>query len=73
VKTLIAPASAPNLITDGVPLPVSGHAYTKISALFIEESGSINDVNLPNGDGRYNFVSQLTLTLIRPARSVMFM
>jgi len=58
---------APYLTTDDVPLPGSGPSYTRESALFIEESGSISDVNLPNVNVRYNFVSKLTLTLISPA------
>lgn len=57
---------APYATTDDVALPGSGPAYTKTSALFIEESGSISDVNLPNVNVRFNFVSKLTLTLISP-------
>ncbi|TXF88260.1 T9SS type A sorting domain-containing protein [Neolewinella aurantiaca] len=52
---------------DDVNLPGSGPSYVRTSALFIEESGAISDVNLPNVDVRYNFVSKLTLTLISPA------
>ncbi len=58
---------APYLTVDDVPLPGSGPSYTRTSALFIEESGTISDVNLPNVNVRFNFVSKLTLALISPA------
>ncbi|MEM9528604.1 MAG: T9SS type A sorting domain-containing protein, partial [Bacteroidota bacterium] len=49
------------------PLPGSGPAFTRESRIFIEDQGTISDVNLPNVDLRYNFVSVLTLTLESPA------
>lgn len=57
---------APYATVDDVALPGSGPSYVRTSALFIEESGVISDVNLPNVNVRYNFVSKLTLTLISP-------
>jgi subtilisin-like proprotein convertase family protein len=57
----------PYATVDDVALPGSGPAYVRISTLFIEESGAISDVNLPNVNVRYNFVSKLTLTLTSPA------
>ncbi len=60
-------ACAPYQQTDDISLPGSGPSYVKTSALFIEESGSISDVNLPNINIRFNFVSLLTVTLVSPA------
>jgi len=60
-------ACAPYMTQDAVALPGSGPSYTRSSALFIEESGSISDVNLPNVNVRFNFVSELTLALVSPA------
>ena len=60
-------ACTPYQTLDDVPLPGSGPAYVRTSALFIEESGAISDINLPNVNVRYNFVSNITLTLVSPA------
>lgn len=49
------------------PLPGSGPAFTRESRILVEDQGVISDVNLPNVDLRYNFVSVLTLTLESPA------
>jgi subtilisin-like proprotein convertase family protein len=56
----------PYVMTDDVALPGSGPSYVRTSALFIEESGVISDLNLPNVNVRFNFASKLTLTMISP-------
>lgn len=59
---------------EDIALPGSGRAYIKESRIFIEQSGSISDLNIPNVTLRYNFASQITLTLVSPAgtRVVMY-
>jgi subtilisin-like proprotein convertase family protein len=54
---------------DDVPvgLPGSGPSFTRESRLFIEQSGAISDLNLPNVNIQYNFASSVTLTLVSPA------
>ncbi|MFK8165490.1 MAG: reprolysin-like metallopeptidase [Lewinella sp.] len=50
-----------------IGLPGSGPAFTRESRIFIEQSGAISDINLPNVNIQYNFASEVTLTLISPA------
>ena len=50
-----------------VTLPGTGPSFERESVLFIEEQGTINDINIPNVNVRYNFASNLTLTLVSPA------
>ncbi|WP_175489249.1 reprolysin-like metallopeptidase [Neolewinella agarilytica] len=59
---------------ESISLPGSGRGYTKDSRIFIEQTGSISDLNIPNVTLRYNFASQITLTLVSPAgtRVVMY-
>lgn len=52
---------------DPVTLPGTGPSFTRESTLFIEEQGTINDINIPNVNIRYNFASNVTVTLISPA------
>lgn len=54
---------------DGNPigLPGSGPSFVRESAIFIEQSGTISDINIPNVNVQYNFASKVTLTLISPA------
>ncbi|MFT5998391.1 MAG: subtilisin-like proprotein convertase family protein [Neolewinella sp.] len=58
-----------SFVPDDLPigLPGSGPAFTRESRLFIEQSGSISDLNLPNVNIQYNFASTVTLALISPA------
>lgn len=53
--------------TDGVSLPGTGPSFTRESTLFIEEQGVINDINIPNVNVRYNFASEVSVTLVSPA------
>lgn len=50
-----------------IGLPGSGPAFTRESRIFIEQSGSISDINIPNVNVQYNFASKITLTLVSPA------
>ena len=50
-----------------IGLPGTGGSFERESLLFIEESGTISDVNLPNVKLNYNFVSALKITLVSPA------
>ncbi|MFT7121239.1 MAG: subtilisin-like proprotein convertase family protein [Neolewinella sp.] len=50
-----------------VTIPGTGPAVTRESTLFIETQGAISDINLPNVNIRYNFVSKLIVTLVSPA------
>jgi len=52
---------------EDIALPGSGRSYVKDSRIFIEQSGDISDLNIPNVTLRYNFASQITLTLVSPA------
>jgi subtilisin-like proprotein convertase family protein len=54
---------------DDVPigLPGSGPAFTRESRIFIEQSGGISDLNLPNVNVQYNFASEVTIALVSPA------
>ncbi|MEM9929150.1 MAG: T9SS type A sorting domain-containing protein, partial [Bacteroidota bacterium] len=50
-----------------VGLPGSGPSFVRESPLFIEQSGTISDVNIPNVNVQYNFASNVTITLVSPA------
>jgi len=50
-----------------IGLPGNGPAFTRESILFIETAGAISDINLPNVNVRYNFASEVTVTLVSPA------
>lgn len=50
-----------------VGLPGNGPAFTRESILFIEQSGTISDLNIPNANVRYNFASKVTISLTSPA------
>ncbi|MEO0731356.1 MAG: reprolysin-like metallopeptidase [Bacteroidota bacterium] len=50
-----------------VPMPGTGPSFTRESSIFIEDQGTISDVNIPIVNVRYNFVSKITLTLVSPA------
>ena len=52
---------------DAVTLPGTGPSFTRESTLFIEEQGTISDINIPNVNVRYNFASNVSLTLVSPA------
>ena len=52
---------------DAVPLPGTGAAFVRTSTIFVEEAGSISDLNIPNLLVNYSFVSNVKLTLISPA------
>lgn len=52
---------------DPVTLPGTGPSFSRESTLFIEEQGTINDINIPNVNVRYNFASNVKITLISPA------
>ncbi len=55
-------------MTDGaVTLPGTGPSFSRESTIFIEEQGTINDINIPNVNIRYNFASNVKVSLISPA------
>ena len=50
-----------------VALPGSGGAFSRQSAITVEQSGTISDLNLPSVQVNYQFASRVTLTLTSPA------
>lgn len=52
---------------ESVTLPGTGPSFTRESTLFIETQGTINDINIPNVNVRYNFASNVSITLVSPA------
>ncbi len=50
-----------------ITLPGSGRAFVRQSTIFVETQGNISDINIPNVKVRYNFASNVTLTLQSPA------
>ncbi|MGB3546847.1 MAG: reprolysin-like metallopeptidase [Saprospiraceae bacterium] len=50
-----------------VSLPPNGPPITKTSEVFVVESGIISDINIPNILINYQFIKELTLTLVSPA------
>jgi subtilisin-like proprotein convertase family protein len=50
-----------------IGLAGNGPAFSRESILFIEQSGAINDLNIPNANIRYNFASKVTISLTSPA------
>lgn len=52
---------------DAVGLPGNGPAFERSSTIFVEESGTISDLNIPNILLSYSFVRNVKLTLISPA------
>jgi len=50
-----------------ITMPGNGPAFLRASTIFIEQTGTISDINIPNVNVRYNFASKVTLTLISPA------
>ncbi|MEM6773057.1 MAG: proprotein convertase P-domain-containing protein, partial [Bacteroidota bacterium] len=52
---------------ESVTMPGTGPSFSRESALFIEEQGTINDLNIPNVNIRYNFASKVKVTLVSPA------
>ena len=63
-------AECDNVVTeedDAVLLPGNGPAFVRESILFVEEQGTISDINVPNVTLEYDEVSNVTLTLISPA------
>lgn len=55
--------------TESVTLPGTGPAFTRESTLFVEDQGTINDLNIPNVRLRYNFASKVKITLVSPAKT----
>lgn len=50
-----------------VRMPGNGPAFSRESTQFVEASGTISDLNLPNVNIRYAFASNITITLVSPA------
>lgn len=50
-----------------VSLPGTGPSFTRESSVFVDQQGTISDLNIPNIKMRYNFASNVTLTLTSPA------
>ncbi|MTB50609.1 reprolysin-like metallopeptidase [Lewinella sp. W8] len=50
-----------------IALPGTGPSFTRESSVFVDQQGSISDLNIPNIKMRYNFASKVTLTLTSPA------
>jgi subtilisin-like proprotein convertase family protein len=50
-----------------VSLPGTGPSFTRESSVFVDQQGTISDLNIPNIKMRYNFASKVTLTLTSPA------
>jgi subtilisin-like proprotein convertase family protein len=50
-----------------IALPGTGPSFTRESSVFVDQQGTISDLNIPNIKLRYNFASKVTLTLTSPA------